>query len=122
MFYIVPPENFPNFLMALLFTIIFLLFLIIELRIFSKNRLSSGNKFDNGSLLLIIIGIILPITISFFLSYTVIGKIPLYWSYVGLFLVLFGFILRQYSIFLLGKYFTPVISVNKDKGHNIIKK
>ena len=112
---IVPIENFPNELMAILFSVIFIVFLIIELRIFTKQRLSSGNKSDAGSLIFIIFGIFVPLVTSFILAYLGIGRLPTFVSYIGLVFVILGFVLRQRSIIVLGEFFTPVISIQKNQ-------
>ena len=112
---LVPVGNFPNETMALLFSIIFILFLIIELRIFTKQRLSSRNKFDKSSLIFILIGVFLPLIFAFYLAYSSVGRINTTWSYIGLIFVMFGFSLRQWSIKILGKFFTPVVNIQKDQ-------
>jgi len=95
---LVPIENFPNEFMAILFSFIFIIFLIIELRIFTKQRLSSLNKYDKGSLLFILIGVFIPLIIVFILAYLGIGRLPTFVGYIGLVFVILGFVLRQRSI------------------------
>ena len=112
---LVPIENFPNEFMAILFSFIFIIFLIIELRIFTKQRLSSRNKYDKGSLLFILIGVFIPLIIVFILAYLRIGRLPTLVSYIGLVFVILGFVLRQRSIIVLGEFFTLVISIQKNQ-------
>ena len=115
-FTLFPLKNFPNELTATIFSILFVTILLIELRILLRY---SNNEEDKGSLWLIVLGILIPLIITIVLSYTNIGQISTSVSYLGLTILLVGFLLRQYSIFILGKFFTPV--VEKQKDHKIIQ-
>ena len=57
--------------------------------------------------------------VTIFLSFTDLGPVSTKISYIGIMILIAGFILRQYSIKLLGKFFTPV--VNKQKNQKIIE-
>jgi len=116
---LIPLENFPNEFMAGLFSIIFILFILIELRIFIKNR-RLITKDDKGSLLIILTSIFVSLSLLIILSFSSFGRINLMWSYGGLVVVVFGFGLRQWSIFLLKHFFTPAITFQKN--HILIKK
>ncbi len=109
-------KNFPDELTATIFSILFVIILLIELRILLRY---SNNKEDKGSLWFIILGILIPLIITIALSYTNIGQISISINYLGLTILLAGFLLRQYSIFILGKFFTPI--VEKQKNHKIIQ-
>ncbi len=115
-FTLFPLKNFPNEQTATIFSILFVIILLIELRILIRYK--SKNE-DKGSLWFIILGIFIPLIITIILSYTNIGQINTSISYFGLIIIISGFILRQYSIFILGKFFTPV--VEKQKDHKIIQ-
>lgn len=117
---LIPPENFPNYFIGIFFTILFFVVLIIELSIFSKQRLSSGFSHDKKSLLFILIGAGLSVFSIFFFPNLGVGNINPNFGYLGIFLIIFGFILRQWSIYVLGKLFTPVISIQAD--HKLIIK
>lgn len=111
-FSLFPLRNFPNEIVAFIYSVLFIIILLIELRILKKPKI---NKEDKGSFFVILFGILAPLTITVAISYTNIGNIKPSISYIGLFLLISGFILRQYSIKLLEKFFTPVISVQKDQ-------
>ena len=117
---LVPIENFPNEFMAILFSFLFIFILIMELSIFTKQRLAAGKKHDAGSLIFILLGVFVPLIIIFILAYTGVGRTSTTWSYLGLIFLLIGFSLRQWSIKTLGKFFTPVVSIQK--GHKLIEK
>jgi len=110
-----PIGNFPNKLFASIFSILFLIIILLELRIILRNK---EQKEDKGSLILI--GIFVPLTTMIILSFTNIGKINSIFSYTGLLILILGFILRQHSINTLGKFFTPVVT--KNKNQEIIQK
>jgi protein-S-isoprenylcysteine O-methyltransferase Ste14 len=113
---IFPLSNFPNSTTATIFTILFIIILLSELRILLRNK---TNKHDKGSLPLILIGIFIPLIITISFSFTNLGSLPSTISYLGVILLITGFALRQYSIKILGKYFTPV--VQKLKNQKIIQ-
>ena len=113
-------ENFPNYYIGILFTISFLIILTVELRIFSKQRLAGGFSHDRMSLLFILIGVALSLFSFFLFPYLGIGKLNTNFIYFGIFVMISGFILRQWSIQILGRLFTPVISVQKN--HKLVIK
>ena len=113
-------EYFPNYFVGILFTILFFTILAVELRIFSKQRLTGGFSRDRKSLLLILIGVVLSLFSLFLFPYLGIGKINPAFTYLGMLVLISGFMLRQWSIQILGRLFTPVISIQKD--HRLIIK
>ena len=117
---LIPLENFTSHSISTVFTILFIVIFTVELTIFSKQRLAGGFNQDKKSLLLILVGITLSLFSFFFFSYSGIGKLSINFVYSGIFLMIAGFILRQWSIQVLGKLFTPVISIQKD--HRLIIK
>jgi len=56
----------------------------------------------------------------FLFPYLGIGKINPAFTYLGMLVLISGFMLRQWSIQILGRLFTPVISIQKD--HRLIIK
>jgi protein-S-isoprenylcysteine O-methyltransferase Ste14 len=116
-FSIIPVENFPSGEFGLVFSVLFILILLIELRILLRNRAKGDDK---GSLGFVLIGIFLPLVVIIGLGYLGFGRIgPGLVNYFGLVILLFGFGLRQWSITILGRFFLPV--VKKQKGQSIIK-
>ena len=113
---LVPIVNFPNEFMAILFSFVFIIFLIIELRIFRKQKFYAiGSEHDKGSLLFILISVFISIIIIFVLAYLGIGRLPTFVSYIGIVFVILGFGLRQWSIITLGNFFTPVVVIQKNQ-------
>ena len=104
-------KNFPNETTAAFFSIIFIIILIIELRVLLRYK---KDKEDKNSLLFILFGICIPLISTILLTFTNLGKLPLIVSHFGIIVILAGFILRQYSISILGKFFTPIVT----KHHN----
>jgi protein-S-isoprenylcysteine O-methyltransferase Ste14 len=111
-----PLVNFPNEITATTFSILFIIILIAELRILLRNKSSSKDK---NSLPLILMAIFLPLIITIALSYSNIGQLTPELSHTGILILISGFLLRQYSIKTLGKFFIPV--VGKQKNQKIVK-
>ena len=111
-FLLFPLKNFPNETFAVIFSILFIIILIIEPKILLRYK---SKKEDKSSLMFIILGIFMPVVTNIFLSYTNIGEINTTVSYLGLIIIISGFVLRQYSIKILGRFFTPVIMLQKDQ-------
>lgn len=109
-------DSFPNEEMAFIFNVLFVIVLIFELKVLLRQRKSSSDK---GSLIFIIISVFVPLLITLLANYLSIGKINTNVSYFGIFILLFGFILRQYSVYVLGKFFVPVVKLQK--GQKLIR-
>ena len=112
-FSLFPLESFPSESFAVVFNIVFIIVLLAELRILLRQKKSGGK--DKNSLILLLFGIFLPLIITIFLSYKNIGTIDSKISYLGTLVMIIGFLLRQYSIFILGKFFIPVVSIQKSQ-------
>ena len=115
-FSIFPIKNFPNELIAFIFSLLFIIILLTELRILTRYK---TDRKDKGSFVLIIFGIFILLIATITLSYTNIGGINNSVSYLGMALIIIGFILRQYSIKILGRFFIPTVS--KQKSQRIIQ-
>ncbi len=73
---------------------------------------------DEGSQLLIRIGVIVSITIAIFFAKTGFANIAALPSWVftlGIIFMILGIIIRQWSIAVLGRFFSPKIGVQKDQ-------
>lgn len=119
---IIPIDSFSNNLIAIIFSIIFVIFFIIEisvLRKINKYKSKRGKTRDKGSFFILILGIFIPLVYSFILAYNNVGNLLINTSYLGLILLVLGFSLRQWSIKTLGRFFTPIVSVHKD--HKLIE-
>ena len=115
---IIPSENFANSAIGTLFTVLLFTILVIELSILSKPRLSGGFGRDKKSFLYILLGLGLALFSIFIFPILGIGNINTNFSYFGIILMILGFTLRQWSIRILGKLFTPIISIQE--GHKLI--
>ena len=113
-------EYFPNYFVGILFTALLFIILAVELRIFSKQRLAGGFSHDKRSLLFILTGVTLSLFSLFLFPYFGTGRLNTNFTYMGIFVMIFGFILRQWSIQILGRLFTPVISIQE--SHKLIIK
>lgn len=107
-----PIKNFPNEIFALVFSISFVFVILVELRILLRSK---EQKSDNKSLIYILLGIVISLVVMVLLSFSENGLINRNFGYLGLLMIYFGFILRQYSIFILGKYFTPVVKKQSEQ-------
>lgn len=115
-FSLFPIENFPSRIFAAVFSVLFVLILAIELRILLRAKNGEG---DRGSFGAILLGVFFPLVVMVGLSFTKAGRINVNFGYFGLFFLIGGFALRQYSIAVLGSFFVPV--VGKQKGQRIIQ-
>jgi protein-S-isoprenylcysteine O-methyltransferase Ste14 len=109
---------------ALVFWCVFALWIILEI-IASRTRRSSdpSRARDRGSLLLIVIlwctGIAADFLLFFFLPQASISGGRRLTFVVGIALMLAGIALREYSISVLGKYFTFDVAI--DSGHTLVE-
>lgn len=116
-FSLFPIKNFPNESFANIFSILFIFIAVIELSLLRKTNTRTKNKKD---FFIILAGIIFPIILMISLSFTNLGNISTNFSYLGIIFLVGGFILRQVSIKILGKFFVPTIE--KQKAQEVIKK
>ena len=85
-------------------------------------QLRSGVKIerkDRGSGWMVITGVIASIFVAFFFSREKIAMLPGWTFYPGIALMIGGIVLRQWSIAVLGKFFSMLVSVQK--GQSIIR-
>ncbi|HLC84341.1 MAG TPA: isoprenylcysteine carboxylmethyltransferase family protein [Candidatus Nanoarchaeia archaeon] len=111
---ILPFENFPNPVTATVFSVLVIIVILVELRIMT--RMHTDLAKDKMSFFVVLApGIILPLFITYILATLGIGRLPTWMSYIGIAVVVLGFILRQYAIHTLGKFFVPVVTVRKEQ-------
>jgi protein-S-isoprenylcysteine O-methyltransferase Ste14 len=115
---------FPTELANLLYNIVIILWVVSEIVggwiIPSLRR--RGTKIerrDRGSGLLIIGGVLLSIVIAFLFASSGIAMLPGWVSYVGIALMIVGIVVRQWSIAVLGRYFSPTVGVQE--GQTVVK-
>ena len=113
-------DVFPSKITEYFFYLLFVLVLIIELSMLRRNRLKASTKGDKFSLTFVLIGVLVPVALSIYLSYLKIGLIDNRVSYFGLLFIIIGFLVRQWSSYVLGKHFILIVGVNK--GQRVIMK
>ena len=72
-------------------------------------------KKDNGSVLLIRVLVFVSVFVAYILVIKNIDMLPDWLLYPGVVLMFIGILVRQWSIFTLGRYFTLTVSVQKDQ-------
>jgi protein-S-isoprenylcysteine O-methyltransferase Ste14 len=75
---------------------------------------------DKGSRLLLSVGLYISVIIAFYFAFRNIAILPTWTFYIGLILMVFGIIIRQWSIALLGRFFS--VNVGIQKGQKVVKK
>lgn len=113
---ILPQDNFPSFIAAALFTILFIIWILSEIinNLISMSS-SKGIYKDRGSFWPIVIGIFASIFIAIYFKVMNIGAYTNNIQYLGLILMFFGITLREYAIITLGKSFTVRVETNKNR-------
>ncbi len=91
-------------------------FLIPRLRRRGKAKVSR----DRGSAALIILSLFTSITVAFSLGSTGIGPLPDWVFYPRVFLVILGVVIRQWTIVVLGQFFSLTVRVAED--HKVVDK
>jgi protein-S-isoprenylcysteine O-methyltransferase Ste14 len=108
-------EIFPSRTYGMIFFVVFFIFLLFEIRVLFRSKEPS----EKSDLVSVLAGIFLPLLITIFLVFAKIGLVDKWVSYIGFILLVGGFVLRQCSIMVLGRFFVPVIK--KQKGQKVIK-
>jgi protein-S-isoprenylcysteine O-methyltransferase Ste14 len=78
------------------------------------------NKEDRGSRLLLSFGMYISVIIAFYFAYHNIALLPKWTFYPGIFLMIMGIFIRQWSIRELGVFFS--VDVGIQKGQKVIQK
>jgi len=116
---------FSDFEWYLLLTTTYVWFFLefIQLFIIPSVRRRKAIKKERKSTIILILGIALNVFfiefLAFYTYYSGIGYLG-NTLYIGLGLVILGIIIRQYSIYILGKYFSPHVEIQKE--HKLIEK
>jgi len=71
---------------------------------------------DKGSRPLIALSMILALVIAFLFAASGIASLPSWSFYVGISLMIAGIVLRQWSIAVLGRYFSPTIGIQEGQA------
>jgi protein-S-isoprenylcysteine O-methyltransferase Ste14 len=74
---------------------------------------------DKGSRLLLSIGMYISIIVAFYFAFRNIAPLPSWTFYPGIFLMILGIVIRQWSIVELGRFFS--VNVGTQKGQKVVK-
>lgn len=77
-------------------------------------------KRDRGSAALVMLTIFISISIAFSFGYSGVGMLPDWIFYLGIFLIFLGVIVRQWSIAILGRFFSLTVQIAED--HKVVEK
>jgi len=116
--YLSPAGMFPSSITASVFSLVGLLWILSEVvgmgiitRI--RRRGTRIKKEDRGSHLLLWMSIVVSITISFSLAGSGIAMLPSWVYYPGIVLMVSGIVLRQWSIAVLGQFFSGTVGIQE---------
>lgn len=76
-------------------------------------------KKDRGSRLLLALGTYISVVVAFYFAFRNIALLPSWTFYPGIFLIIIGIIIRQWSIAVLGGFFS--VDVGTQKGQKVVK-
>ena len=100
----------------------FTIFVLIASEIFGaalvprlRSRGATRVKRDRGSRVLITFAIFVSMLIAFYFGYGGVGALPDWTFYVGIFLMFFGVLVRQYAIAILGRFFSLSVHIAEDQ-------
>lgn len=74
---------------------------------------------DKGSRLLLTLGLYISVVIAFYFAFRNIAPLPDWTFYPGIFLMIIGIVIRQWSIAVLGSFFS--LNVGIQKGQKVVK-
>jgi protein-S-isoprenylcysteine O-methyltransferase Ste14 len=111
---------FPSDLAAFIFNIVLILWIVSEIvggGIIPglRRRGTRIKRKDRGSGLVIIGGVVLSILIAVIFAGSDIARLPGWFFYAGMGLMIAGIIIRQWSIAVLGRYFSTSVGIQKDQ-------
>ena len=113
-------QLFPTNFETILFSAVVFLWILTEAiggGIIPMLRRSGGNtkKKDNGSVLLIRVLMYVSVMIAILFDLENIAMLPNWFFYPGIVLMVIGILVRQWAIFVLGRFFTVTVSVQKNQ-------
>ena len=113
-------QLFPTNFETIIFSSVVFLWVLSEViggGIIPMLRRSGGDtkKKDNGSVLLIRVLMYVSVMIAILFDLENIAMLPNWFFYPGIFLMIIGILVRQWSIFVLGRFFTITVSVQKNQ-------
>ena len=85
-----------------------------------RRRGATRVKRDRGSRALITVAILVSMFIAFYFGYGGVGALPDRIFCVGIFLMFLGILVRQYAIWILGRFFSLTVQISED--HKVVEK
>jgi protein-S-isoprenylcysteine O-methyltransferase Ste14 len=117
---LIMPLFLTSFEQTLLVSLVLLWFLleIVGGGIIPMLRRSGGavKRKDRGSKILISVSLFVSVYIAIMLVKNNIAMLPNWFFYPGVFLMVIGILVRQWAIFVLGRFFTTTVSVQKNQN------
>lgn len=80
-----------------------------------RRRDGEIKKKDSGSVLLIRVLVYISVFIATLIAYKNIAMLPNWFFYPGILLMIIGILVRQWAIYVLGRFFTLTVSVQKNQ-------
>jgi protein-S-isoprenylcysteine O-methyltransferase Ste14 len=80
---------------------------------------SKIKKEDRGSRLLLALGMYISVVVAFYFAFRNIAPLSIWTFYLGIFLMILGIVIRQWSIAVLGRFFSG--TVGTQKGQKVVK-
>jgi protein-S-isoprenylcysteine O-methyltransferase Ste14 len=77
------------------------------------------NKEDRWSRLILALATYISVLVAFYFAFSNIALLPIWTFYLGIFLMILGIIIRQWSIAVLGNFFS--VDVGTQKGQKVVK-
>ena len=112
---------FPSSIAALVFSIVFFLWILGEViggvvqPLIRGGRSAGTRRRDRGSFLLIYIGVVVYFIIALSFAGDGIAKLPSAAYYLGIILMVLGIVIRQWAIAVLGRFFSRTLRVREDQ-------
>ena len=110
---------FPSSIAALVFSLVLILWILSEVigggvqPLVRGGRRARTRRQDRGSFLLIYAGVVVYFIIAFSFASSGIAKLPSSVFYLGIFIMVFGIVIRQWAIAVLGRFFSRTVAVQE---------
>jgi len=118
------PQLFPSSAAALAFSVVLFLWPVSEIvgagiiPLIRRGGVGARRR-DRGSLLLIFLGIIISLTVATAFATAGIAMLPSWTCYLGIILMIVGIALRQWSMLVLGQFFSMAVRIQQ--GQTVVQ-
>jgi protein-S-isoprenylcysteine O-methyltransferase Ste14 len=112
---------FPSSIAALVFSIVFFLWILGEViggvvqPLIRGGRSAGTRRRDRGSFLLIYVGVVGYFVIALSFAGSDVAKLPSPAYYLGIIIMVLGIVIRQWAIAVLGRFFSRTVRVREDQ-------